>query len=222
VKMKYVQFFLASFVCLSLVSPCFASVDEQVKFRIVSDKTDLLVGGTAIIKVQAWVDSALGTAGNGIDTWQMDISVNNISGVVGITDTAGIADISLIAPNPDSLWSGWSSVNGPDTGEILEIAVSQEDFGASSETGIGVYSDLFSFKIEALAEGIVTYTPMDNGGGLFYAALVDGTEFEGSDSGGVYFDEAGSSNVINVTPEPCSLLIMSGLSILGLRRRCRR
>ncbi len=67
-------------------------------------------------------------------------------------------------------------------------------------------------------------TPLGDGGGL-YAFLADenGSWFENTSGvdGSVYFDAAASDNVFEVTntPEPCSLLLMSGMSIVALRRR---
>lgn len=218
---KYAVRCLFILICLAIASPCSANL---LKFKMVSDNTELLIGETATVSVQAWIDSDYGTAGNGLDTWALDLDVDT-SGVIGITETDGEADIDLIAPDPDFMWSGWnsSSINSPVTGEAREIAVSQVSVGASSDTGIGGYSELFSFQVEALAEGTATYTIKDDGGGLFFAFLADGIWFENDifADGGVYFDAAASDNVFTVVPEPCSLIIMSGLSLVALRRRRR-
>jgi len=217
VKKKFVQFLLVSLVCLFVVPPCFAA-SEQIHFKMVCSDTELNIGDTTTITVQAWVDSVLGTAGNGLDTWQMDLGVDT-TGVIEVVD----GGISLIAPNPDLGWSGWTSANSPVTGQIKEIAVTQIDMGSPSDIGIGLpdvetYSDIFSFEIRALAHGTAIYTIEDSG---LFVFLSDGQWFEntGGADGGVYFDAAASDNIINVTPEPCSLMIMSGLSVLALRRR---
>ena len=221
-KKRAVRLFLSILICVSIV-PTYGAVDEDVKFRMICSDTELLIGETTTVYVQAWVDSVYGTTGNGLDTWQMDLGVDT-SGVIGITETGGDADIFLTAPDPDPMWSDWASVNTPVTGEASEIAVSQVVLGASSATGVGGYSEIFSFQIEGLAEGTATYSIMDDGGGLF-AYLAGDEWFENGAhvdiDGGVYFDALGSDNVFTVVPEPCSLMIMSGLSLIAFRRRRR-
>lgn len=214
-KKRKVRVFLSILVCLFVVPICSAVVDEQVKFKMTCPNTELLLSEIATVTVWAWVDSAYGTVGNGLDTWQLDLDVDT-TGVVGITG------VSLIAPDPDPAWSGYFSINTPMTGEASSVAVNQVTIGASSETGIGGYSEIFSFEIEAIAEGVVTYT-IDGDEAGWFAYLSNGDWFENSAGadGGVYFDAAVSDNVFTVVPEPCSLMIMSGLSVLALGRRRR-
>ncbi len=221
------QVFLSILVCVFAVSICGAA-DEQIKFKmtvspgtgytVLGDEVQLSIGSLVTVDVWAWVDSDYGTAGNGLDSWQLDMDVDT-SGIIGITETGGVADISPTAPAP-FFFSGWASVNSPVTGEAGGVSVTQSD--TTSDTGIGGYSEIFSFQIEGLAEGTATYTVMDDGGGLL-AFLSDDTWFEDdiSADGGVYFDALGSDNVFTVVPEPCSLMIMSGLSVIALRRRRR-
>ncbi len=215
-KKRKVQLFLSILICLSVVSTCSAAFEEKIKFKMTVEEdkdTVLLVGETVTIFVHAWVDSAHGTAGNGLDTWQMDLSVNQ-EDVIGVVAGSFSAD----APDPDPMWSGWVSVNNP-TGSISGVAVTQLIPGASSETGVGGYSQIFSFQIEGLAEGEATYDMT----GDWFAFLADDRWFEDdiSADGGVYFDAGASDNVFTVVPEPCSLMIMSGLSLIALRRRRR-
>jgi len=213
VKMK-LQCLIPILVCLTVLLPCFAAVDNQIKFKMTAPVTEIAVGETVDVTVWGRVDSAFPVAGNGLDSWQMNLDVD-IDGVVNMTT------INLIAPDPDQ-FSGWTSMNNPLSGQASSIGVSQNVLGAPSETGVGGYSELFTFTIEGLANnlGPVTYNIGGDGGGLF-AFLANGEWFEntGGADGGIYFDAAASDNVFNVTPEPCSLMIMSGLSVLALRRR---
>lgn len=227
---RTVQLFLAILICISTVS-AYGAFDEQIKFKmtvspgagytVLDDEVLLPIGGLVTVNVLAWVDSEFGTSGNGLESWQLDLDVDT-SGIIGITKTGEgdeTADISLTAPAPFFL-SGWSSVNSPVTGEASEIGVTHLEM--TSETGVGGYSEIFSFQIEGLTEGIATYRIMDDGGGLF--AYLSGDEWFEDDisaDGGVYFDALGSDNVFHVTPEPCSLMILSGLSLIGLRRKRR-
>jgi hypothetical protein len=181
-----------------------------------ADTTELVVGQEVLVTVSAWVDDSIAGTDNGLDTWQMDVGVSQ-SGIVEITnDVNPNGDITLIAPNPaqtDSKWK-YSTLNNPNIGAVEEVTVIQDVYGTPSLTGVGGYSEIFSFNIKALAVGTVTYDLYDNGMG-FYAILVDDTEFENA---GVSFDTDGSDNVFTVVPEPCTMLLL-GLGCAVLRRR---
>jgi hypothetical protein len=190
--------------------------------------TGLVIGEKVNVHVWAWVNDAIAEPDNGLDTWQMDMDVDN-TGVIQITKTGGVANIDLIAPDPDPLWSGWdeASVNNEGspyfgaTGEVREVVVTQDVVSAPSYTGVGGYSEIFSFQIEAIGVGTATYTLKKNfPGGLFLGMLADGTEFDYDiDPGSVYFDATVSEHVFTVVPEPASLLIMAFITGLALRNR---
>lgn len=184
--------------------------------------TGLVVGEKVNVHVWAWVNDSRAEPNNGLDTWQMDMDVDN-TGVIQITKTSGVANINLIAPDPDPLWSGWdeASVNLGTTGEVREVVVTQKVVGAPSYTGVGGYSEIFSLQIEAIGVGTATYTLKKNfPGGLFLGILADDTEFDyDKDPGSVYFDATGSEHVFTVVPEPASLLIMAFITGLALRSR---
>jgi hypothetical protein len=193
----------------------------MINFQMHADTTELLVGQSTLVTVSAWIDDPIAVAGNGLDTWQLDATVD-VGGVVSVTG------LTMIAPDPDTGYANWTSLNSPD-GAIDGATVTQQTIGAPSNTGVlGYgdddelkYSDIFSFSITALAEGTVTYAIGGDGGG-FYAFLADDSLFEnaGGADGGVYFDAAGSDNVFDVssTPEPCTMLLL-GIGSLVLRRR---
>lgn len=204
-------------------------------FKMTADQGDLGhpitalgVGEKVNVHVWAWVDDAIAEPDNGLDTWQMDLDVDN-TGVIQITKTSGVANIILIAPDPDPDWSGWDedSVNNEGdpyfgaTGEVREVVVTQEVVGAPSYTGVGGYSEIFSFQIEALEVGTTTYTLKKNfPDGLFLGILADGTEFDYDiDPESVYFDAPSSDNVFTVVPEPGSLLIMTLMAGFALKSR---
>jgi hypothetical protein len=151
----------------------------------------------------------------------MDMDVDN-TGIIQITTTGSVANITLIAPDPDPVWSGWdeASVNVGTTGEVREVVVTQEVPGAASYTGVGGYDEIFSFQIEAIGVGTATYTLKKNfEGGLFLGILADGTEFDVDTTDQVFFDAAGSAHVFTVVPEPTSLLIMTVMAGFVLRSR---
>jgi hypothetical protein len=183
-------------------------------------KTTLAVGENITVTVSAWVDDAIASPDNGLDTWQLDLSVNN-TGVIEITKTGSIADITLLAPDPDPTWSGWdeTSVNSLVSGEVRSVAVTQRIFGNPSSVGVGGYTNIFTFDIQAMSAGTASYTICDDGGGLFYGALVNGTEYE---YGSVVFDSESSNRTFTVVhvPEPMSLAIFAlAGSLAAIRRR---
>jgi hypothetical protein len=207
----------------------------ELIFKMTADQGDLghpitalEIGEKVNVHVWAWVNDAIAEPDNGLDTWQTDLDVDN-TGVIQITKTGDIADITLIAPDPDMDWSGWDelSVNNEGdpyfgaTGEVREVVVIQKNVGAASYTGVGGYSEIFSFQIEALGAGTATYTLKKNfPGGLFLGILADGTEFDyDANPASVYFDAPSSDNVFTVVPEPGSLLIMAFMAGFALRSR---
>ncbi len=200
----------------------------ELIFKMTADQGDLghpitalEIGEKVNVHVWAWVNDVIAEPNNGLDTWQMDLDVDN-TGVIQITKTGDVADITLIAPDPDMEWSGWdeSSVNSPITGEAREVVVTQQITGAPSYTGVSEYSEIFSFQVEAIGVGTAIYTLKDDGGELFLGILADGTEFDYNiDPDSVYFDAPSSDNVFTVVPEPGSLLIMAFMAGFALRSR---
>jgi hypothetical protein len=217
---------LLSFNAVSSAGLSFKMTSEQGDLG--DSITGLVIGEKVNVHVFAWVDDVRAEPDNGLDTWQMDMDVDN-TGVIQITKTGDVANINLIAPDPDTYWSGWDddSVNNEGspyfgaTGEVREVTVIQNTPGTPSYTGVGGYSEIFSFQIEAIGLGTATYTLKKNfPEGLFLGILVNDIEFDydiNPDS--VYFDAAGSEHVFTVVPEPASLLIMAFMAGLALRSR---
>ncbi|MGD0784551.1 MAG: PEP-CTERM sorting domain-containing protein [Sedimentisphaerales bacterium] len=206
-------------VFLSLFFSNYATAGT-LHFKMTTPKTTLAIGETTTVTVSAWVDDA--ASGNGLITWQTDLSVDN-TGVVGITKTGSVADISLLAPSDrDSTFSGWSSasVNAPITGEVREVVVVQRVLSNPSNVGVGGYTDIFTFNIEALANGTATYTLCDDGGGLFFGTLVNRTEYDNGDiPGSVVFDAGSSNNTFTVIPEPTTLAVFAFAGLWAALRR---
>lgn len=222
------------FICFVALAVHFCSVvsSAALSFKMTCDKGDrghlitgLEIGEKVNVHVWAWVNDSRAEPNNGLDTWQMDMDVDN-TGVIKITKTGSVANITLIAPDPDPGWSGWdeASVNNEGTpyfgatGEVREVVVIQNAVGAPSYTGVGGYSEIFSLQIEALGAGTATYTLKKFTDGLFLGILADGTEFDyDDDPSSVYFDATVSEHVFTVVPEPGSLLIMAFMAGFALR-----
>lgn len=216
--------FLAVLIIVILTLPANSVLAGTIQFKMTAPKTTLTVGEVITVTVSAWVNDPIAQPDNGLDTWQLDLSVDN-TGVIEITKTSDVADITLLAPNPDSYWSGWkeSSVNSPVTGEVREVAVTQQIIGAASYTGVGGYSDIFTFNIIGSAVGTATYTICDDStgdGSGIYAFLSDESYYEGDD---MVFDASGSDNVFTViaVPEPASfaVFILAGVLAASKRRK---
>jgi hypothetical protein len=206
--------FLAVLIVLSVNS---ASAGTR-HFKMTAPKTTLTIGEETTVTVSAWVNDSIAEPNNGLDTWQLDLSVNT-TGVIEITkNTDPDGDITLLAPDPDMGYSGWDeiSVNLPITGEVRSVAVAQEVIGYPSYTGVGDYSDIFKFKLKAIAPGTATYTICDDGGGGFFAYLTDDTYYAGST---IIFDAGASNNVFTVVPEPVSLAVFAFAAFLAVLRK---
>ncbi|MDD5134729.1 MAG: hypothetical protein PHP01_04905 [Phycisphaerae bacterium] len=210
---------LPAFLVGLLVLSASSASAGVLNFKMTAPRTTLNIGEIVTVTVSAWINDSAASPNNGLDTWQLDLSVNN-TGILGITETEGTANISLLAPDPDPMWSGWNAatVNSPITGEVCGVVVTQLIWGNPSYIGVGGYSDIFTFNIEALAAGVAAYTICDDGGGLFYGALVDGTEYEFDN---IIFDAQNSDNVFTVisVPEPASLTIFAFAGILAALRK---
>lgn len=192
-------------------------------FKMTAPKTTLEVGEEVTVSVFAWIDDSVASSDNGLDTWQLDLSVSG-TGIVEITQTGGVADISLLAPSPlDTYWSGWntSSVNSPATGEVREVVATQLVYGTPSLVGVGGYTEIFTFNIKALSAGTITYTICDDGGGLFYGELVDGTEYDNDvAAGSVVFDTENSDMTFTVQiPEPASMALFALAGLFSIIRK---
>ncbi|MFH1370151.1 MAG: PEP-CTERM sorting domain-containing protein [Planctomycetota bacterium] len=226
--------YLSVIILLCLCSISFAGLDPSLVFKMTADKTDLLPGEQTTVHVWAWIYDTAGVQllDNGLEAWQTDLSVDN-TGVIQI-----VGGINFLAPDPAPGWSQWDagSVNSPITGEIRQVQTIQQVWGAPSYTGVGVdndidnplnYSEIFNFTIEAIssiADSKATYTLMDDGGGLFYGYLTDGTSFDNDDLsayGGVYFYDTGSANVFTIVPEPASMVLFVTAAAFAMRRRKR-
>ncbi|OHB49847.1 MAG: hypothetical protein A2Y10_09485 [Planctomycetes bacterium GWF2_41_51] len=218
-KSAFTAFLLASFCVFINISNA-----GVLNFKMTAPKTTLQLGEEVTVSVSAWVNDTLASPDNGLDTWQVDLSVSQ-TGIVEITKTGNVANILLLAPNPDTMWSGWnsSSVNNPSTGEVRSVAVLQSDVGAPSTVGVGGYTDIFTFTIRALSLGTLTYNICDNGGGGFFGILAEGEEFDNDviDAGDVVFDSQNSDATFTVipVPEPASLAIFAFAGLLSFLRK---
>jgi hypothetical protein len=184
-------------------------------FKITSDQTNLTVGQTTTVHVWGWADDPLAIGTNGLVDWGLSLVVNT-GGIVEITkDLNTNGDITILAPAPLSTYApnwAYSSVNSGKSGQVSGVnALRNPD--TESTTGVGGYTELFNFKVEAIGEGVVTYG-MTN----MLGDLVDYTPYD-SGSGTAVFNTAASSNILTVVPEPSSLVILSGLWVAGFLTR---
>ncbi len=187
-----------------------------------NDPTTLTVGQTATVEVWGWVDDAAATGTNGLLDWQIDV----------VTDTTGIVEVTHVSsplqPAPVDLPSSGSwGVNANSTGNfsanafIVEVQGSPLDSYGGIGTGDGDidnadnYDKLITFDIKAIGLGTVEYSFL-----TILGELVDLTPFSsrGSSPTAEFYAE-GSDNVFTVVPEPSSMLLLSGLGVIGYLRR---
>ena len=221
--------------CLSSVSLAGPTLtDPTLVFKMTADKTSLMPNETTTVHIWAWIYTPTGIEkpNKGLDTWQLDLSVDNTNVIQIVSDS-----IHTLAPSPR--YTGvpeyqLSSLNNPITGEVRSVSVVQLVSGAASTTGVGVdnnidnqgnYSEICRFTIQAGQTHMASaaYTIMDEGAGWFaYLANTEGTLFDNSDSsayGDTYFYAAGSQHVFTITPEPASMVLLATAAAFALRRR---
>jgi len=232
--------------CLSvLILFCLCSVsvagpvltDPTLVFKMTAENTSLTPGEQTAVHIWAWIYTPDGIEkpNKGLDTWQLDLSVDNTN-VIQIVS----GSIQTLAPSPR--YTGVpeyqaSSLNNPITGEVRSVSVVQLVPGAASTTGVGVdgdidnpdnYSEICRFTIQAMQNppsSSATYTIMNEGNGWFGMladSVLDPTTFDNSDNsafGGTYFYAAGSDHVFTIVPEPASMLLLITASAFALRRR---
>jgi hypothetical protein len=219
--MKIVAFAFLSILVVLSINQAAAGI---LHFKMTAPKTTLTVNEEVAVTVSAWVDDPIASPNNGLITWQVDLSVNN-TGILEITKTGTVADITLLAPpDQDTTFSTWDyeSVNSPITGEVREVVVVQRIISNPSYVGVEEYTDIFTFNIQALSVGTAVYTIRDDGGGLFFGMLVNRTEYDNDViSGSVVFDASTSDHIFTVVsvPEPISLTIFAFAGLLAALRK---
>jgi hypothetical protein len=194
-----------------------AHADAAFKLKVEVDDTTLLPGETTLVRVYGLVEEA--GVDNGLALWEMDVDLD-LDGVIKVTDTAGEANITMVAPSPyyvNALFPNWDAFNAGVSGTIDYANILIDENETTSSTGVGGYSELFNFEIEAL--NVVTQTTVGYSLSGVVGELMDGQAF-GMGASGVAMDVSdGVLNKVTVLPEPSSLLILSGLGIIGYLRR---
>lgn len=179
------------------------SGDLLVKME--SSKYSIGIGEEAVISIYGMAEQATGM--NGLNSWNLDMVVDE----GGVVEVSGV---TRVAPLP---WDGgmplYLSINNGNSGDVTGLGIVTQQSPQDSDTGVGKYDKLAEITIVGLAAGEITYTLGD----------FDGMGFEGYLSD--YTNEPGyflvENNVITVVPEPCTLVLMSIMAGIGLRRRSR-
>ncbi|MCJ7777571.1 MAG: PEP-CTERM sorting domain-containing protein [Sedimentisphaerales bacterium] len=206
-------------------------VNPTLVFKMTADKTALLPGEQTTGHIWAWIYTPTGIEepNNGLDTWQLDLSVDT-------TSVIEILSLNVLAPNPNPAYPPYqlASLNNPITGEVRRVAVSQLVTGAPSLTGVGVdndidnpanYSEICNFTIRAIQDPLASsasYTIMNDGGGGWFGILADSKEFDNESItayGGTYFYASGSDHVFTIIPEPATVVLFAAAAAFALRRR---
>lgn len=223
--MRMSNVFYVFVVSLSCVCAFAAVASDATNFKMTADKTNLVLGGdpsdsVATVQLWAYVNAGSAVDLNGINAWNLSV-LPGTDGVVEVIESS----ISLIAPTPlaGAPDTGYDSSNFGN-GEILNLRAAVDAFGGmDSAAGVGDYSLIAEFQIQAAQVGTVSYEIGDYNFGGFQSILRDYNPLNGS---GLYegsFDLDASNSVFQVTavPEPTSLLILSGLGMISYLRRKR-
>ena len=119
----------------------------------------------------------------------------------------------------DTKWDSYDQAVTGGTGSIEYLRLGGDlDLFENSTTGADVYTPIAQFDIKAIGavNDSVTYAlDGDNLGGI----LADLTTEYRTDLNNVQFVPSESQNVFTIVPEPSSLLILSGLGMIGYLRR---
>lgn len=202
-----VLLFLLSFNSVSLAN---------LIFKMEADKYTLGIGDTAIIGISAKIEEEpSGT--NGINLWQLDM--------IADYDKVTVTDVEVVEPSPlDPLLGEYVYVNrdpaDPENvvfdGNILGLGGGLDGAFAPTTVGVGGFTLLANITIQGLSLGTVEYSLTDAYTTGFYAYLADMTYYD-IDNGDITFQQG--NNVFEVVPEPSSLVIMTIMAGLALRRR---
>jgi len=199
------------FACLSVFVLMGGLSYANLLVKMTAEKTTLLQNEETTVTLHAWANFASATGQNGLNAWQLDVSVN-LGGVVQVTG------VQLLAPTPWSAAdSGYTSLNSPLSGQIKYLHLVTQSLPQNSTVGVGGYTPIASFNIKAIGQAGQSVAYSIPTGDDFLGILADGTTI----LNGV-FDSANSQTVFTIVPEPSSLLILSGLAVVGMFRRSRK
>jgi hypothetical protein len=208
------------FISLIFITIFTANSSGDLVFRMSADDYHFAsLGETTTVYIEAYIEGSESWADpyNGINLWQLDLEVSTSNVIEVVSGTFVYSE-----PEPvDLANSGYLSINtaaGGKTGNIHSLHAGIEEWG-DSDAGIANYTVFVQFDIRAIGEGTTKYD-MGNFSGLGWkAALRDDTPFGDpsySDSlGNISFTDV--NNEFTVAPEPGSLLMLSLMSIAGLR-----
>jgi hypothetical protein len=171
--------------------------------KITADDAVLTVGQTTTLRVYGLAEEAV--AGNGLYDW----------GVSAVVDTDGIVQAHsgvFLEPSPlDAGNSGYTANLGASGNMDASALIAGTATG--SNAGVG-YSELFNFQIEAIGLGVVQYSLSNILGDLFdFSVMYDDENYNVQDS------SDGIANVINVVPEPATLLMLGLGTLMASRRK---
>ena len=198
------------FCIFSLLAVCSFSHANLI-LKITADGTELAVGDKTTLHVFGLLEGA--ASGEGLYDWSVLAGVDN-SGIVQAS--------SAVLLQPDPVDSGISG-STPDSLGNLDASAAIQNSATGSDAGVG-YTELFNFEIEGISVGQVQYSltsifgtvydfssgePLDPDNYTFY----DDTE------GNVQFNAADSVGMIDVVPEPATLLMLGLGSIVAFRRK---
>jgi hypothetical protein len=192
-------------LCIFFSAPSSAAL----VFKITSDQTNLTVGQTTTVHVWGWADDPLAIGTNGLNTWQLSAMVDT-TGIVEVVS----GSVVFVAPSPwstNSSDTGFASINAPSTGTVDYLRLMTADLPQDSSAGVGGYTEIARFDIEAIGTvgASVTYTlgGANFGGNLrdFIPSFDESYILSGS------FNANDSQRIFTIVPEPSSLVILSGL-----------
>lgn len=191
------------FYLLSLMTVCSVSYADFL-VKITADDAVLTLGQTTTLRVYGLAEEAV--ADNGLYDW-------SISAVVDADGIVQANSAVILEPSPFDAGNSGYTLNIGVSGNVDASALIA---GTATESNAGVgYSELFNFQIEAIGLGAVQYSLSNILADLYdFSVMYDDYEnFNVQDS------SDGIANVINVVPEPATLLMLGLGALMASRRK---
>lgn len=190
-------------LCLFALSVYFPA-HGAISFKIECDNPVMDIDEQRTLTIYAYGNELV--EDYGLYSWSLDLIANSSDG-----GSVEVVSASVLAPKPNFI-EGYKDINVP-IGSVNWLGAAVLSETQVSNVGVGGYTSVAEIVIKGISAGTVIYDIGDYGGG-FYGAVRNGSEqITGT------FDANNSTTSFTVVPEPTSLLLLTGLSLIAVKYR---